>query len=182
MPKSLKPNKHDLIYIVVLFLGIGIGYTMSRSFDRAPTSLAESPPSTSCVTENSSMAAEPKEELLTAPEFKETGTIHSSKDGLILVRWSESPGAQGYNVRVWDSGGSEIKNFKAPKTFTFLKNLPVNPKQKETPYFVVVTPIGDGEARGQDSEKKKVAMLPLRNIDAPTIKSIVTEQEDSTPQ
>lgn len=181
MPKSSKPNKHDLIYILVLFLGIGIGYSISRALDRGPASLADSSPSTSC-TENSSMAAEPKEELLSSPAFKESGTIHSSKDGLILVRWSESPGAQGYNVRVWDSGGAEIKNFKAPKTFTFLKNLPVDPKKKETPYFVVVTPIGEGEARGKDSERKKVAMLPLRNIDAPTIKSIVTEQEDSTPQ
>jgi len=161
------------IYIGVLVAGVLIGVLLPFG----PTKVVNNAnpfPAADC----SSMAAEPTNEVLGSPRFREAGTIQSSADGLILVRWSDVKGAKSYNVRVWNEEGKEIKNFQAPRSFTFLKNLPVDPRQKETPYTVVVTPIGDTpEMRGKDSERKLVAMLPLRQLDPPTIKSIQTEQE-----
>jgi hypothetical protein len=133
----------------------------------------------STATECASVAAEPKDEILGAPIFRHPGVITSSKDGLILVRWNDVKGASDYMVRVWDSSGKEVKSFETNRSFTFLKNLQVDPKQKETPYWVVVTPRGGTPpVHGKESERKQVAMLPLRNLDPPTIKSIQTEMEE----
>ncbi len=177
MPKSMSLGKQNWIYIVVLFVGVAIGALLPVSRAKFPAALnmtSTTPASTDCA----SVATEPSNEILGAPRFREAGTIQSSVDGLILVRWNDVKGAKAYNVRVWNEEGQEIKNFQAPRTFTFLKNLAVDPKQKETPYFVVVTPLGDENIRGKDSEKKMVAMLPLRNLEPPTIKSIQTEAEE----
>lgn len=177
MPKSPSSNLNHFqigIYIVVLMIGVGIGAILPL---KTKTVEVEVPsPATDC----SSFAAEPRAvELLGSPVFRDPGTITSSVDGMILVRWNTVPGAKSYNVRVWNEEGRELKNFLAPKTFTYLKNLPVDPRQKETPYYVVVTPIGDTpDQRGKDSERKQLAMLPLRNLEPPTIKSIQTEKEE----
>lgn len=172
MPKLVSPGKQNWIYIVVLFVGVAIGAVLP--FKSKTSTALSATPSADCA----SVAVEPNQDILGAPVFREAGTIQSSVDGLILVRWSEVNGAKAYNVRVWNEEGKELKNFQAPRTFTFLKNLAVDPKQKETPYYVTVTPLGESGLRGKDSEKKMVAMLPLRNLQPPTIKSIQTEAEE----
>lgn len=168
-------SRHQVwIYIVVLFAGVALGAMLPGKVKYIPSLMTA--PATDC----SSVAHESATlESLGQPVFREAGTIQSSVDGMILVRWRDVNGAKSYNVRVWNEEGKELKNFNAPKTFTYLKNLPVDPKQKETPYFVVVTPLGDTpDMRGKDSERKMLAMLPLRNLEPPTIKSIQTEQEE----
>jgi hypothetical protein len=172
MAKSQSSRKHIFINIGVLFCGVLIGFALSFTRPEHGQMLT---PTADC----SSVAAEPSEEILGAPVFKHPGVITSSKDGLILVRWDDVKGAHKYHVRVWDEAGKEVKNFDTSRTFTFLKNLPVDPKQKETPYWVMVTSLGEHDTiRGKDSERKQIAMLPLRNLDPPTIKSIHTEQEE----
>ena len=164
------------MYLVTLFIGVAIGALLPISRGGSPTPLAGSAPATA---DCASVAIEPAAEILGAPTFRQKGTIASSVDGLILVRWSDVRGAKSYNVQVWDETGKQIKSFEASKTFTYLKGLPVDPTQKQTPYYVVVTPIGGTPSmRGKVSEKKMVAMLPLRNLAPPTIKSIQTEAEE----
>lgn len=170
MPKPAKLQKHIVINIVVLAVGVVIGLAFKKT--QTPAARAAE-----CET-SASLVTDPAAARLGAPIFKEPGTIYSSKDGLILVRWNDVNGATTYQVRVWDEQGAQLKNFTTKRSFTFLKNLPVDPATKETPYWVMVTPLDDQQTRGQDSERKEVAMLPLRNLDPPTIKSIQTEAEE----
>lgn len=181
MFKSLISHKQVFVYIIILLAGfeLGIWFTESRRTNTTSTSSIaqlgpDGKPLENCR-DPASLTNEP--ELLGSPEFLDAGVLKSQVQGWIHVRWKAVNGAKSYNVRVWDKAGVEVKNFQTHRTFSFLKNLDVDPRLKETPYSVVVTPIGDGEVQGKPSQKKMAAMLPLRNLEPPTIKSIQTEAE-----
>lgn len=187
MPKFAKFGKHQIVYIVILLIGIEIGILFSSYRHARTDSTSISSTAKSDCLENgrdpAALTAEPQEEILGSPKFKDAGVRRSTVNGWIHVRWHEVKGAKSYNVRVWNEAGVEVKNYDTVRTFAFLKKLEVDPRLKETPYSVIVTPIGEGGVRGKDSAKKMIAMTPLRNLEPPTIKSIQTEAEgESAPE
>lgn len=193
MPKYAFLNKHIFVYIVILLIGIEIGVWISaqnHSSSDSSTSSTPQTPSASTATntagstststacrEPAAITTEPQDETLGRPQFIDPGVLKSSVQGWIHVRWRQVTGAKAYNVRVWNQAGVEVKNFMTYRTFSFLKNLEVDPRLKETPYSIIVTPLGENEAKGKASEKKLAAMQPLRNLEPPTIKSIQTQAE-----
>lgn len=183
MPKFAKFGKRYFVYIFILLIGIEIGILFS-SYRHAKTDsssiLSANSDCSNSGREPTAIVNEPKEEILGAPKFKDAGVRRSTVNGWIHVRWHEVKGAKSYNVRVWNEAGVEVKNYDTIRSFAFLKKLEVDPRLKETPYTVVVTPIGEGGVRGKDSDKKRIAMTPLRNLEPPTIKSIQTEVEGDT--
>ncbi len=183
MFKPLKSHKQIFVYTFILLIGIEIGILFSswRHSQTSQTSISSN--AEDACRNPAAITAEPQEEVLGAPVFKDGGILRSTVNGWIHVRWKEVKGAKEYNVRVWNEAGVEVKNFDTIRSFSFLKKLEVDPRLKETPYTIVVTPIGEGKVRGKESEKKMAVMTPLRNLEPPTIKSIQTEVEgDPQPE
>lgn len=184
MLKLSKSHKQIIVYIFILLIGIEIGILFSsyRHAQTSQTSISSTNAEDACRNP-AAVTVEPQEEILGAPVFKDSGTLRSTVNGWIHVRWKEVKGAKEYNVRVWNGAGVEVKNFDTLRSFSFLKKLEVDLRLKETPYTIVVTPIGEGKVRGKESPKKMAVMTPLRNLEPPTIKSIHTEAEgDPLPE
>ncbi len=179
MFKYALSHKQFFIYIAILLIGVEIGILFSSTTGSNTTSTSSSTDAAQKdgCRDPAAITGEPREEILGAPEFVDPGVLKSQVQGWIHVRWKPVNGAKSYNVRVWNQAGIEVKNFETFRTFSFLKQLEVDPRLKETPYSVVVTPIGEDKTKGKDSPKKMAAMLPLRNLEPPTIKSIQTEME-----
>ncbi|MGE4133747.1 MAG: hypothetical protein AB7F86_19070 [Bdellovibrionales bacterium] len=203
MFKSLKAHKQVWLGLMILMVGFEVGLwfgkseinldqksissvkEISKTADaRGPCVVDKSEPpaepksEATQTTESSSLAVEPKEEILGSPIFKDPGVLKSTVHGWIHVRWKAVNGAKAYEVHVKDYTGKEIRNFTTYRTYTYLKKLPVDPRQDSTLYSVIVTPLGEGEARGKPSDEKAVAMRPLRNLEPPTIKAIHTQKEE----
>jgi hypothetical protein len=115
------------------------------------------------------------EKILEAPTFKHAGALRSDVNGQVYVAWTSSEGAMAYEVNVFDRNGANVKTLTIKRNITSIKGLYVNPREKMTPYKLQVTPIGENDVRGTPSEFKDVAMLPLRNLAPPEIKSITAE-------
>lgn len=108
------------------------------------------------------------------PEFKDPGVLKSNVDGRVYVRWTKVEAATRYEITVHDASGIEIQKFRTVNTATMIKDLVSDPKLKETQYVIRVRALLAGDAPGKVSEPKTVAMLPLKNLTPPSIKSITT--------
>lgn len=159
--------------------GIACGFLLSLTFINKNNRVTQS--AAVSVTERQPDSvlpaiAEPAKDFLPAPVFKIQGKLSSDVNGQVYLRYTESTGADQYEIKVADPEGNVAKTFTSKRTVFMVKGLYVDPKNKSTPYKVQVIPIGAGGERGTASEWREVAMLPMRNLAPPTIKSITTEE------
>lgn len=113
---------------------------------------------------------------LGAPLFRYSGAFKSDINGQVFASWYPSPGAKSYQIQVFDQSSQEVKKFVVRRGLASIQGLKVNPRDKFTPYTMIVTPLGENGETGTPSEPKAIEMLPLRNLAPPSIKSITTEQ------
>ncbi len=114
--------------------------------------------------------------LLQAPGFTHKGAFQNDINGGVYAVWTKSKGAMSYEVKIFDAQEKEVKSFVSESNRTVIKDLYINPKLKATKYKMQVVPLGENGERGEPSNFKEIAMLPMRNLAPPTIKSITTEE------
>lgn len=153
-----------LIFFVGFFVGL-IGYHLYSNSLSVPAA----PPLETQTTQAASV-----DTRLPAPQFVKSGTIRSLRSGGVAVQWGQVPGAKEYQVTVFKNDGGMDRQFRLFGNKSLLKNLPINLKQRETFYKVQIEAVDETGNLGRPSELKDIAVIPMRILAPPSIKSITT--------
>lgn len=115
-------------------------------------------------------------DLLPAPILSHKHSrLQSNQFGELYIQWDGVKNAKKYVATVTDEAGKVVRSVTLTKRSLYLRDLTPEKDKPETYYFISLATYNDRGFVGEPGPKEKLTMFPFRDLTAPKIKTISTE-------
>ena len=101
--------------------------------------------------------------------------LKSNQFGEIYVQWDKVKDAKKYVATVTDEAGKVVRSVTLTKRSLYLRDLTPEKDKPETYYYISLASYNDRGFVGEPGAKEKLIMFPFKDLTAPKIKTIATE-------